>query len=101
LLESNPTRARAAAREYMGFYLRIPHYPRMLGALGFTGADFADGGSDRLVDAIVAWGSPDTIRARIDAHYVAGANHVCILPLGPTGDRAPDPRVIEELAPGP
>jgi probable F420-dependent oxidoreductase len=95
MLESNPTRARAEAREYMRFYFQIPHYPRMLSGLGFTDADFADGGSDRLVDAIVAWGSPETIRARLGAHYAAGATHVCILPLQPTGERA-----LEALAPG-
>ncbi len=59
----------------------------------------ADAGSDRLVDAIVAWGSPETLRARIDAHYAAGATHVCILPLGLTGDRAPDHGALEALAP--
>jgi len=98
LLEPDPARARAAAREYMSFYLRIP-YTRMLGALGFTDADFANGGSDRLVDAIVAWGTPEALRARIAAHYAAGATHVCILPLRSDGDRAPDEAALEALAP--
>src|SRR5215510_14244194 len=99
LLESNPTRARAAAREYMSFYLRNPHYATMLRALGFRDADFASGGSDRLVDAIVAWGSPEALRARIDAHYAAGATHVCILPLPVGGGHAPDEHTLEVLAP--
>src|SRR5262245_53311754 len=101
LLETDPGRARAAARQYMGFYLAIPHYAKMLRPLGFSEADFAGGGSDRLVDAIVAWGSPDTLRARIAAHAAAGANHVCILPLRPDGHRAPDEAAIEALAPAP
>jgi hypothetical protein len=71
----------------------------MLAALGFRDADFAGGGSDRLVDAIVAWGPADALRARIAAHHAAGATHVCILPLRPDGDRAPDERAIEALAP--
>lgn len=99
LLESDPMRARAAAREYMGFYLRIPHYLKMLGALGYTAADFANGASDRLVDAVVAWGPPEAVRARIAAHYAAGATHVCILPLRADGGHAPDERALEVLAP--
>jgi probable F420-dependent oxidoreductase len=99
LLESDPGRARAAAREYMSFYLRNPHYPKMLSALGFSGADLTNGGSDRLVDAIVAWGPQQKLRERIAAHLTAGATHVCILPLKVGADRAPDERVLEELAP--
>lgn len=99
LLEADPARARAVAREYMKFYLGVAHYPKMLAALGFRDADFAGGGSDRLVDAIVAWGPVGALRARIAAHYAAGATHVCILPLRPDGDRAPDERALEALAP--
>ena len=51
------------------------------------------------MDAIVAWGSVDALRARIAAHYAAGATHVCVLPLRSGGDRAPDERAIEALAP--
>jgi probable F420-dependent oxidoreductase len=100
LLEPDPTRARAVAREYMRFYLRIPHYPTMLTALGFSAADFSHGGSDQLVDAIVAWGGPEKLRERISAHYAAGATHVCILPLPASGDRVPDEGTLEALAPG-
>jgi hypothetical protein len=83
----------------MSFYLRIPHYRTMLGALGFTEADFSNGGSDRLIDAIVAWGSADALRARIADHQAAGATHVCILPLPASGGHAPDERTLEALAP--
>jgi probable F420-dependent oxidoreductase len=99
LLEEDPGRARAVAREYVSFYLRVPHYPKMLAAFGFTAADFGHGGSDRLIDAIVAWGSAAKLRERIAAHYAAGATHVCILPLQLNGDRAPDERALEALAP--
>lgn len=100
MLEGDPARARAAARQYMAFYLQIPHYPKMLRPLGFSDADFAGGGSDRLVDAIVAWGSPEVLRARIAAHVTAGATHVCVLPLRADGSRAPDEAALEALAPG-
>jgi probable F420-dependent oxidoreductase len=100
LLERDPSRARAAARTYMSWYLRIPHYATMLATVGFGVEDFANGGSDRLVDAIVAWGSEDALRARLAAHRAAGADHVCILPLGPNGSLRPDERVLEALAPG-
>jgi 2-methylisocitrate lyase-like PEP mutase family enzyme len=56
---------------------------------GFTDEDFADGGSDRLVDAIVAWGDEDAIAARVQAHHDAGADHVCIQVLPPDGTSAP------------
>jgi probable F420-dependent oxidoreductase len=99
LLDTDPVRARTTAREYMSFYLRMPHYRTMLGALGFGHDDFANGGSDRLVDGIVAWGSADQLNARIAAHRAAGATHVCILPLRQDGDRGPDQRALDALAP--
>lgn len=100
LLEEDAATARETARAYMSSYLRIPHYGRMLATVGFSDADFAGGGSDRLVDAVVAWGSPAALRRRLDAHRQAGANHVCILPLSAGGGLRPDERVLELLAPG-
>jgi probable F420-dependent oxidoreductase len=99
ILETDPTRARAAAREYMKTYVpRLPNYKNNLLELGYTEADFATGCSDRLVDDIVAWGDAATIRARIQAHYDAGADHVCILPLSTEG-RLPNLTAVETLAP--
>jgi probable F420-dependent oxidoreductase len=99
LLESDPDKARSAARQYMKFYLTLPAYRKNLGVLGFDQAELANGGSDRLVDAIVAWGDENKLRARVEAHYKAGANHVCILPLNPVGGLVPDLRTLEALAP--
>lgn len=62
--------------------------------------DFADGGSDRLVDAIVAWGDEEALARRVRAHRDAGANHVCIQPLRPDGELGPDVTLLEALAPG-
>jgi len=76
--ETDPERARRIARTHMATYLGLPNYARNLLSLGFTEADLADGGSDRLADAIVAWGDSDAIAARVRAHHAAGADHVCI-----------------------
>ena len=99
ILESDADRARAVARNYMRTYVpALPNYTENLRSLGWTDADFADGCSDRLVDAIVAWGDEKAIVARIKAHLDAGASHVCFLPLRPAGMPLPDARVLEALA---
>ena len=99
LLDTDPARARATARATMQIYLGLPNYQNNLKWLGFDDADLADGGSDRLVDAIVAWGDEAAIAARIQAHHDAGADHVCIQPLRADGIPGPDLRVLEALAP--
>lgn len=83
VLETDPTRAREVARGHTEMYLRLPNYVNNLLTLGFTEEDVAGAGSDRLVDAIVAWGDEAAIRARVDAHHAAGADHVVIQPLEP------------------
>ena len=89
LLETDPDHARAIARPSIDRYLHSPNYTNNLLRLGFSEQDFADGGSDRLVDAIVAWGDPRTIMQRIREHHAAGADHVCIQVLSETpGDLA-------------
>ena len=100
ILETDPAKARKAARAYMKTYVpRLPNYANNLKALGWKDEDFADGCNDRLVDAIVAWGSAEQIRARIDAHHQAGATHVCILPLRADGAPLPCEKATEALAP--
>jgi probable F420-dependent oxidoreductase len=85
LLETNATRARATARRALAPYLGAANYVKNFLRLGFTDEDCAGGGSDRLIDAIVAWGDIGVIRARIQAHWDAGATHVCVQPLLPEG----------------
>src|SRR6202166_1029772 len=100
ILESDPAKARTAAREYMKTYVpRLPNYTNNLKALGWADKEFENGCSDRLVDAIVAWGSEDKIRERIDAHLKAGATHVCILPIRADNALLPCARAIEAFAP--
>ena len=76
--ERDPSAARAVARQAMQMYLGLPNYVRNLRALGFGSDDVANGGSDRLVDGIVAWGGIDAIATRVKAHHDAGADHVCL-----------------------
>jgi probable F420-dependent oxidoreductase len=78
VLESDPTRARALARTFTTGYLGLPNYANNLRTLGFGDEDLEGGGSDRLVDAVVAWGEVDTVVDRIQAHHQAGADHVCV-----------------------
>jgi probable F420-dependent oxidoreductase len=100
ILETDAAKARAAARTYMKTYVpRLPNYTNNLKALGWKDEEFANGCSDKLVDAIVAWGSEDQIRARIDAHLKAGATHVCILPLRVDNESLPDMHAMDALAP--
>ncbi|WP_327104119.1 TIGR03620 family F420-dependent LLM class oxidoreductase [Nonomuraea glycinis] len=84
VLDTDPARARRTARRFMSLYLALPNYVNNLRELGWSDEDFADGGSDALVDAIVAWGEPDKIIDRVRAHLDAGADHVCIQPLADT-----------------
>jgi len=78
VLEADADTARAIGRAHMSIYLGLPNYVNNLKRLGFTDDDVANGGSDRLVDAIVAWGDIDAIKRRVEAHHDAGADHVCL-----------------------
>jgi probable F420-dependent oxidoreductase len=78
VLNTDPTAARVTARKGMKIYLGLPNYANNLKRFGFEDGDFADGGSDRLVDAITAWGTPAQIAVRVQQHIDAGADHVCI-----------------------
>lgn len=76
---------RDIARRYLRTYLRLPNYVSNLRRYGFVDADFADGGSDRLVDAVVPAGDPGVVSVAITAHLDAGADHVCVQPLAQGG----------------
>ena len=78
VLSTDATEARRIARAGMKIYLGLPNYFNNLKRIGFDESDFADGGSDRLVDAIVAWGTEEQIAARVAEHHAAGADHVCV-----------------------
>jgi probable F420-dependent oxidoreductase len=99
--ETDPARARRIGRAWLGRYLEMVNYRQNLLRLGFAAADLASGGSDHLVDAVIAWGDATAIRKRIDEHWAAGADHVCIQALNP--DEAtpalPDQRLLAAMAP--
>jgi probable F420-dependent oxidoreductase len=78
VLETDPIKAREIGRLHLKTYLGLPNYSNNWKRNGFTDDDLADGGSDRLVDALVAWGDEATIAARVQAHRDAGADHICI-----------------------
>jgi probable F420-dependent oxidoreductase len=78
VLERDPGRARELARTFTTGYLTLPNYSNNLRTLGYDDEDLAGGGSDRLVDAVVAWGDAGAIAERVRAHHDAGADHVCL-----------------------
>ena len=89
VFETDPAKAREIARRAMGTYLGLPNYTNNLRRLGWGDDDLLNGGSDKLVDAIVVWGSLDTIVARVKDHLDAGANHVCVQVLPANGAALP------------
>ncbi len=78
VLEEDPSRAREIARGYTAGYLGLPNYAGNLRTLGYGDDDVAGGGSDRLVDAVIAWGDAAAVAERVRQHHDAGANHVCL-----------------------
>lgn len=90
VLETDSGRAREIARGHLTGYLMLPNYVNNLRRNGFTDADFSGGGSDQLVDTVVAWGDEQAIAQRLQEHRDAGADHVCIQVL--TSDRMGLPR---------
>lgn len=89
VLESDPQKARATVRAGLGMYFHLPNYLNNLRRYGFTDEDLAPPGSDRVVDALVAWGTDDAIAAKIHEHVAAGADHVSLQVL--TGEATGEP----------
>ena len=98
--ETDPGKARQLAREAAKRYMALPNYRNNWMRLGFTEADLSDGGSDRFIDATFAWGTIEAIGERMQAHLDAGATHLCIQPVNPSGEMGDlDFKLLEELAP--
>jgi probable F420-dependent oxidoreductase len=89
VLDADHERGMQRAREHVAGYLELPNYANNLRRLDFAEEDLADGGSDRLVEALVAVGDAETIAARVAEHLEAGADHVCIQAVGPMGQPLP------------
>jgi probable F420-dependent oxidoreductase len=84
VLDPDPAAARATGRTHLATYLGLPNYVNNLLRLGFTEDDVANGGSDKLIDALVAHGTPEQVVSRLREHHSAGADHVCIQAVGTT-----------------
>jgi len=91
--------ARKAARAALGPYLPLPNYYKNWFRLGFDEQDLKDGGSDRLMDAMVLWGDAASIKSRLQAYFEQGADQVVIQPIKPDGSAGPDWAALEALAP--
>jgi probable F420-dependent oxidoreductase len=85
VLDDDDARARKAARVYADFYLALSNYASNLRRHGFGAGDLADGGSERLLDALVPRGSAEVVAALAREHLDAGASHVCLQPVGVDG----------------
>ncbi|MGD0075155.1 MAG: TIGR03620 family F420-dependent LLM class oxidoreductase [Candidatus Binataceae bacterium] len=97
VLERDASKARAAARKHLEFYMAQANYIRSLKAQGFSDQDIATV-SDHLIDSVIAWGDEDRIRKHFDAHFAAGASQICMMPVSASGV-TPDMRAIEAFAP--
>jgi probable F420-dependent oxidoreductase len=103
MLETNADVARGVGRKVLATYLSLENYVSNWRREGFTDEDFANGGSDRFIDAMVAWGDENAIKARIREHWSAGADHVCIQTLNREAGDNPlmlntDLKMLEVLA---
>ncbi len=99
ILTEDAQRARSTGAKVLKFYSRAPGYVNAWKRMGFTDDDISTQ-SDRLVDAIVAWGTPEQIESRLQEHADAGATHVCIHPLDPAeGQGRPDDAALQAFAP--
>ena len=85
ILEPDATKARELARPVAQIYAGLPNYRNNWLRMGLSEDDFENGGSDKFIDATFAWGNVEQIKARIQAHFDAGADHVCIQPVNPNG----------------
>jgi probable F420-dependent oxidoreductase len=83
ILETDPAVARRIGREYVATYLGLPNYLNNFRRMGFADDDFVEGGSDRLIDELMAWGTPDVALERAQQHFDAGADHVGLQVLTP------------------
>jgi probable F420-dependent oxidoreductase len=85
VVDTDAARAKAVARDYARLYLGLRNYTQNLLEFGFTEDDLAGGGSDRLIDAVIPQGSAGEVAEVVRAHLDAGADHVCVQPLGEEG----------------
>ncbi|HSL11780.1 MAG TPA: TIGR03620 family F420-dependent LLM class oxidoreductase [Actinomycetota bacterium] len=98
VLSSDPIEAHRIGRAWTGDYLELPNYANNWRRLGYGDADVSGGGSDRLVDAAIAWGDADAVVERVRSHLDAGADHVCVQLISDDDAEVGVPQ-LRELAP--
>jgi len=96
-LETDPARARALGRKELSIYMGLPNYRNNWLRIGFAEADLENGGSDRFIDAMVSWGDAAAVKAKLRAHFDAGATHVCLQPVHEPGDTAARDAILKAL----
>ncbi|MEQ8661258.1 MAG: LLM class F420-dependent oxidoreductase, partial [Gammaproteobacteria bacterium] len=101
LAEADAVQARAVARRALAYYLTLDYYHREWRELGFSAADFEDGGSDELIDMLVGWGAPAALHAHIAEHFDAGASRVLVMPLDVGAGGITSSKTLQVLAPNP
>ena len=99
LAQTDASIARRIARSTLAYYLTLDYYHREWRKLGYSDADFADGGSDQLIDMLVAWGDAAALEARLAAHITAGATRVIVMPVDPASTELAM-KTLQVLAPG-
>ena len=99
IVEEDAEAARTAARGYLAPYVRTPNYQASWAEQGFDEQDWTKPGSDRLVDAMVAWGSAGSVGQRVRVMLEAGADHVALIPIAPDGASEEHLPTLEALAP--
>jgi probable F420-dependent oxidoreductase len=97
-IETDAAKARALGRKELARYMALDNYRNCWLSLGFSEQELANGGSDRFIDAMVLWGDAATVKAKLQAHFDAGATHVCIQPVHADGDFAARDRMLQALA---
>lgn len=97
LLDENPASARETARKSIAYYVGLDYYHRAWRGFGYDDADFANGGSDKLIDAVIAWGDLATIQSRIKQQFDNGATRVVVIPIGAGMGGQPDWGLLEAL----
>jgi probable F420-dependent oxidoreductase len=97
-IETDPVRARALGREELSRYMVLDNYRNAWFGMGFSEADLANGGSDAFIDQMVLWGSTEQVKAKLQAHFDAGATHVAIQPVHAAGDTAARDAILKALA---
>jgi probable F420-dependent oxidoreductase len=94
VLNTDPSEARSIARQALAHYLELPNYTDNWLRFGFTPDDLVDGGSNRLVDALIVWGDEVKIAERVKAHHDAGADHVSLQILTSAGHNVTAPELV-------